>query len=84
MGEDIYTNTTNNAVKLDITVTEGTVLNVRSDSDVIVNGDIQGGAQAGNNVTCSGNVGQSVQAGNNIKCAKVGGSAIAGNNISYL
>lgn len=60
---------------------EGPVANVRSDSSVVVNGDVTGNVAAGSHVSCD-NVGGSVAAGSHISCESIGGNASAGSHIT--
>jgi transcriptional regulator with XRE-family HTH domain len=56
-------------------------LNVAAECNLHVEGDIQGGANAGGSIDC-GDVGGTANAGSHINCRDIGGTANAGTHIS--
>jgi len=60
---------------------EGPIANVKSDSSIVVNGDVSGNVAAGSHVSCE-NVNGSVAAGSHINCESIGGNASAGSYIN--
>lgn len=59
---------------------EGPALNVESDFDLTVEGDVQGSVTAGGDVDC-GEVGGAVTAGGDVDCKDVDGSVMAGGDV---
>ena len=59
---------------------EGDALNVQSDFDVRIEGEVRGSVTAGEDVDC-GDVGGDVYAGKDVDCGSVGGSVTAGGDV---
>lgn len=60
---------------------EGDAVDVYSNFSVLIEGNVKGSVNAGNNVQCDV-VGGSVNAGNNVQCDGVNGGVNAGNNVT--
>lgn len=60
----------------------GSLINLKTDSNVTVHGDVLGSVNAGNNVIVNGDILNNVDAGNNVTAESIKGNADAGNNIN--
>ena len=67
----------NEPVKL---IIEGDPVNITTEGDVEVHGNVSGGIHAGCGINC-GNVGGNVKAGNSVHCEDVTGNVDAGNSV---
>lgn len=67
--------------ELYITILEGSIDKVKSDSSIEIIGNIAGDADAGSSLTC-GQVGGNVNAGSSVKCDNVVGSVDAGSSVT--
>lgn len=60
---------------------EGDLANLKSDSSVIVNGNIEGSASSGGSLKC-GDIGHNAVSGGSMKCETVNGSATSGGSMN--
>lgn len=66
---------------LEITITDGKLMSIKTDKSVIIHGDVSGNVYADGSVNCK-NVSGNVQSGGSVRCDDVGEDVSAGGSVN--